>query len=63
MRFTKQHWAGLLVGVGLGLGIGAALVEIGWLSSDHKAWVSVSGIALFLVGGFFVRKSANPPEA
>jgi hypothetical protein len=63
MRFTKQHWAGLLVGVGIGLLIGAALVEIGFLSPDHKAWVSISGIALFLVGGFFVRKSAKIPDA
>jgi hypothetical protein len=53
--FHSAHfWCGLLAGVGVGLLLGAALVEMGALSAERKAWVSVFGILLVGAGGFVV---------
>jgi hypothetical protein len=50
--FHSAHfWCGLLAGVGVGLLTGAALVELGALATDRKAWVSVVGILLVGAGG------------
>jgi hypothetical protein len=47
---SAYFWCGLLAGVGLGLLVGAALVELGALATDRKAWVSVVGILLVGAG-------------
>ena len=50
--FHSAHfWCGLLAGVGVGLLLGAALVELGALASDRKAWVSLVGVLLVGAGG------------
>ena len=46
-----QFWCGLLAGTGIGLLLGAALVELELLTPHGKAWVSVLGMVLFLIGG------------
>jgi hypothetical protein len=53
--FHSAHfWCGLLAGVGFGLLLAAALVELGALSAERKAWVSVFGILLVGASGFVV---------
>jgi hypothetical protein len=49
---SAHFWCGLLAGVGVGLLLGAALVELGALATDRKAWVSVVGALLVGAGGF-----------
>ncbi len=50
--FHSAHfWCGLLAGAGVGLLLGAALVELGALASDRKAWVSLVGALLVGAGG------------
>ena len=61
MRFTSQHWTGLLIGVGLGLMLGAALVELELLTLGRKAWVAILGSLFFLVGGLLARKAPPGP--
>jgi hypothetical protein len=46
----------VIVGVGFGLLLGAALVELGALTSGHKAWVSVLGIPLVIAGNVAHRR-------
>jgi hypothetical protein len=45
--------------MGLGLLLAAALVEQEWLTLQHKAWVSVSGIVLALTGQEIVRRAVG----
>jgi hypothetical protein len=50
--FDSAHfWCGLLAGVGVGLLVAAALVELGALAADRKAWVSLVGALLVGAGG------------
>ena len=50
--FHSAHfWCGLLAGEGVGLLLGAALVELGALASDRRAWVSLVGALLVGAGG------------
>ena len=48
---SAYFWCGLLAGVGVGLLLGAALVELGALTAQRKAWVSLLGAVLVGVGG------------
>jgi hypothetical protein len=48
---SAHFWCGLLAGVGVGLLLGAALVELGTLATDRKAWVSLVGALLVGAGG------------
>ena len=50
MRIDGKYWAGMVAGAGLGLLLGAAFVEMGALTSSHRAWASVLGIILMTVG-------------
>jgi hypothetical protein len=61
MKVTRQFWAGVLVGVGLGLMLGAALVELNLLAPDHKAWASLVGAVIGLVGAVLARNPAPGP--
>jgi hypothetical protein len=50
--FHSAHfWCGVLAGVGVGLLTAAALVELGALAADRKAWVSLVGALLVGAGG------------
>jgi hypothetical protein len=49
---SAHFWCGLVAGVGVGLLLGAALVEIGALATERKAWVSLVGALLVGAGGF-----------
>jgi hypothetical protein len=46
-KLPRLFWCGLLAGLGLGLALAAALVELGLLATDRKAFVSLAGILLF----------------
>jgi hypothetical protein len=51
-QFHSAHfWCGLVAGVGLGLLLAAALVELGALATERKAWVSLVGALLVGAGG------------
>jgi hypothetical protein len=47
---SSNFWCGLLAGVGVGLLTGAALVELGALRTDRKAWVSLVGTLMVGAG-------------
>jgi protein-S-isoprenylcysteine O-methyltransferase Ste14 len=46
----SKFWAGVLVGVGIGLLVAAVLVEQELMTLQRKAWVSVTGIVLAVIG-------------
>jgi len=54
------------LGFGLGLLTGAALVELELMTLQRKAWVSVAGIVLALVGQVIalraIRRSQEPEK-
>jgi hypothetical protein len=61
-RMGRRFWAGVLMGNGLGLLLGAALVEQGLMTFDHKAWVSMAGILLAFLGQSIARGAAIVAE-
>jgi len=54
-----QFWAGVLIGVGIGLLVAAGLVELELMTLHRKAWVSVTGIILCLLGQAAFRWTAK----
>jgi hypothetical protein len=49
-RLPRSFWCGLLAGVGLGLVLAAALVELGLLAAERRAFTSLAGAVVLLVG-------------
>jgi hypothetical protein len=57
LPFRSAHFQwGVVFGLGVGLLLAAALVELGALASDRKAWVSLVGAVLAGVSSLMVRR-------
>jgi hypothetical protein len=60
LPFRSAHFqCGVIFGLGVGLLLGAALVEVGALASDRKAWVSLVG-AVLAGASFLVLRRGQP---